>query len=173
LCNTYEGSSEIKSSHRDTYNRQYHTFSQKPRESLDDCFARFEFIVSSLRSCGPLAYSHNEHAKQLLYALDDSVWGMRITSLEEYADFATLDTEKLFSKLKSHELSRKSRSNHDSSLSSKALITSARVGGHDANSTNTTVSSALEFALSSLTAVSDQQYESMSDDKIALLARKF
>jgi hypothetical protein len=28
LCNTYEGSSEIKSSRRDTYNRQYQTFSQ-------------------------------------------------------------------------------------------------------------------------------------------------
>jgi hypothetical protein len=41
LCNTYEGSSEIKSSRRDTYNRQYQTFSQKPGESLDDCFARF------------------------------------------------------------------------------------------------------------------------------------
>jgi hypothetical protein len=27
LCNTYEGSSEIKSSHKDTYNRQYQTFS--------------------------------------------------------------------------------------------------------------------------------------------------
>jgi hypothetical protein len=27
LCNTYEGSSEIKSSCRDTYNRQYQTFS--------------------------------------------------------------------------------------------------------------------------------------------------
>jgi hypothetical protein len=27
LCNTYEGSSEIKCSHRDTYNRQYQTFS--------------------------------------------------------------------------------------------------------------------------------------------------
>jgi hypothetical protein len=26
LCNTYEGPSEIKSSHRDTYNRQYQTF---------------------------------------------------------------------------------------------------------------------------------------------------
>jgi hypothetical protein len=26
LCNTYEGSSEIKSSRRDTYNRQYQTF---------------------------------------------------------------------------------------------------------------------------------------------------
>jgi hypothetical protein len=56
LCNTYEGSSEIKFSHRDTYNRQYQTFSIKPGESLDDCFVRFESIVSSLRSCGPLAY---------------------------------------------------------------------------------------------------------------------
>ncbi len=74
LCNTYEDSSEIKSSHKDTYNRQYQTFSQKPREYLDDCFARFESIVSSLRSCGPLAYYDNERAKQLLYALDDSIW---------------------------------------------------------------------------------------------------
>jgi hypothetical protein len=31
---------------------------------------------------------------------------MKITALEESTDFATLDTEKLFSKLKSHELSR-------------------------------------------------------------------
>jgi hypothetical protein len=156
LCNTYENSSEIKSSHIDTYNRQYLTFSPKPDESLDDCFARFESIVSSLRSCGPLAYSDNERVKQLLYALDDHVWGMKITDLEESADFAILDTEKLFSKLKSHELSRKGHSNHDSSLSSKAIITSARVSGHDANPTNTTVSSALEFVMSSLVAASDK-----------------
>jgi hypothetical protein len=50
LCNTYEGSSEIKSSRKNTYNRQYQIFSQKSRESLDDCFARFESIVSNLRS---------------------------------------------------------------------------------------------------------------------------
>jgi hypothetical protein len=36
LCNTYDGSSEIKSYRKDTYNRQYQTFSQKPGESLDD-----------------------------------------------------------------------------------------------------------------------------------------
>jgi hypothetical protein len=173
LCNIYEGSSEIKSSHRDTYNRQYQTFSQKPGESLDDCFARFESIVSSLHSCGPLAYSDNEHAKQLLYALDDSVWGMKITALEESTDFATLDTKKLFSKLKSHELSRNGHPNHDSSFSCKALITGARVGGHVANPTNTTDSFALEFALSSLFVAFDEQYESIPDDEIALLVRKF
>jgi hypothetical protein len=165
-------SSEIKSSCKDTYNRQYQTFSQKPGESFDDCFARFESIVSSLRSCGPLAYSDNEHAKQLLYVLDDHVWGMKITALVEYVDFATLDTEKFFSKVKSHELSRKGHPNHDASLASKALITSARVGGLDANPTNT-VSSALKFALSSLAAASNEQYESISDDEIVLLAIKF
>jgi hypothetical protein len=74
LCNTYESSSKIKSSRRDTYNRQYQTFSQKPGEFIDDCFSHFKSIVGSLRSCGSLAYSDNERAKQLLYALDDSVW---------------------------------------------------------------------------------------------------
>jgi hypothetical protein len=108
-----------------------------------------------------------------LYAFDDSVWDMKITALEESADFVTLDTEKLFSKLKSHELSRKDRSNHDASFSSKVLITGAHVGGHVANPTNTTDSSALVFALSSLCAISDEQYESIPDDEIALLVRKF
>jgi hypothetical protein len=98
---------------------------------------------------------------------------MKITTFEESVDFTTLDTEKLFSKLKSHELSRKGRPNYDASLTSKAFITSTRVGGHVANPTNTTDSSMLEFALSSLCAASDEQYESIPDDKMALLVREF
>jgi hypothetical protein len=97
---------------------------------------------------------------------------MKITALEESTNFATLTTKILFSKFKSHELSRKDCLNHDASFTSKALITSAHVGGHDANPTNV-VSSTLEFALSSLTAASDEQYESIPDDEIALMARKF
>jgi hypothetical protein len=41
--------------------------------------------VSSLHFCGPLVYADNEHAKQLMYALDDHVWGMKIIALEESA----------------------------------------------------------------------------------------
>jgi hypothetical protein len=114
--------------------------------------------VSNLRARGPLAYTNNERAKQLLYALDDHVWGMKIT-------------KKLFSKLKSHELSRQGHPNHDACFISKALITSSRVGGHDANPSND-VSSALELALSSVAVAFDEQYESIPDDDIALLARK-
>jgi hypothetical protein len=61
----------------------------------------------------------------------------------------------MFSKLMSHELFRKGHPNHDA-LSSKTLITSAHVGGHDANPTNTTISFALEFGLSSLPTTSDE-----------------
>jgi hypothetical protein len=98
---------------------------------------------------------------------------MKIIVLEESTDFTILDTEILFSKLKSYELSRKDRPNHDASLSSKALITSARVSGHDTNPSNITVSSALEFDLFFLVAATDEQYESIPDDEIAPLARKF
>jgi hypothetical protein len=80
---------------------------------------------------------------------------LKITALEESTDFATLDTKKLFSKFKSHKLSRKGHPNHDASLTSKALITSAPIGGHDANPTNT-VSATLEFALSCLVTASDE-----------------
>jgi hypothetical protein len=69
-------------------------------------------------------------------------------------------------------LSRKGRPNYDASFSSKALIIGARVGGHVANPTNTTDSSGLEFALSSMCAAFDEQYESIPDDEITLLARK-
>jgi hypothetical protein len=71
--------------------------------------------------------------------------------------------------LKSHELSTKGRPNSDASPTSKAFITSAHVGVHDANPINTPVSS----ALSSLSTALDEQYESITDDEIVLLARKF
>jgi hypothetical protein len=111
--------------------------------------------MSNLRACDPLAYTDNKRAKQLLYARDDQVWVMKITALKKSADFATLDIEKLFSKIKSHELSHKGHPNHDAFFTSKALTTSAHVGGHDANPTNT-ISSFLEFVLSSLAVAFDE-----------------
>jgi hypothetical protein len=68
------------------------------------------------------SYTDNERAKQLLYALNDHMWGMKITALEESIDFSTIDIEKLFSRLKSYELSHQCRTNHDASFTSKALI---------------------------------------------------
>jgi hypothetical protein len=97
---------------------------------------------------------------------------MKITALEESANFTTLDMKNLFSKLKSHDLSINVCPNHNASFTCKAFITSAHIGRNDAKSTNT-ISHSLEFSLSSLAAPSNEQYESILDDEIALLARKF
>ena len=57
-------------------------FRQRPGESLDSVAARFDNIVSNLHSCGDLAFTDNQLARQLLYALDDTIWGVKITALE-------------------------------------------------------------------------------------------
>jgi hypothetical protein len=56
--------------------------------------------VSNLRACGPLTYTDNERAKNSCMLLMIICGGMKITAFEASADFATLDIEKLFSKLK-------------------------------------------------------------------------
>jgi hypothetical protein len=45
----------------------------------------------------------------------------------------------------------------DASITSKTFVTSTRIGGYVANSTNTTDSSTFEFGLSSLATASDEQ----------------
>jgi hypothetical protein len=52
------------------------------------------------------------------------------------------------------------------------LITIAHVGDPDDNPA-TTVSSAFEFVMSHLAVAYDEQYESIPDDKIALLVKMF
>jgi hypothetical protein len=47
LGNTYEGPYEIMSSRRDTYNRQYQIFSQKPGESLDDSLLALSLLLAT------------------------------------------------------------------------------------------------------------------------------
>ena len=59
-------------------------------------------------------------AKQLLYSLDDKIWGIKISALEEIADFDILDCDSLFSKFKSHELSKKSHPCHDNDMPSSS-----------------------------------------------------
>jgi hypothetical protein len=62
LCNTYENSFEIKSTHKDTYSSQYQTFSQKTDESLDDCFAKLlTQILTSSKYKFKILQSHKKY----------------------------------------------------------------------------------------------------------------
>ena len=86
---------------------------QRPGESLDSVVAQFDKIISNLCSCGALAFTDNQLARQLLCSLDDIIWGVKITALS---------CEKLFSKLKTYEIAKKSRANTENPSSSSLAL---------------------------------------------------
>ena len=63
LCDYNEGTNEIKSMSLDTYTCEYQILRQHPSESLDSVAARFNNIVSNLRSCGALCFTDNQLAR--------------------------------------------------------------------------------------------------------------
>ena len=73
LCDYNEGTNKIKSMRLDTYTREFQMLRQRPGVSLDSVVARFDNIVSNLRSYDDLAFTDNLLARQLLYSLDESI----------------------------------------------------------------------------------------------------
>ena len=81
-------------------------FVKGPKESLDAMFARFDGIISNLRSIGVLRYSNHERAIKLLYVHDRSIWKVKISSIEESSSYDILICDELFSKFKSTEIAK-------------------------------------------------------------------
>jgi hypothetical protein len=87
LCNTYECSFEIKSSCKDTYNRQYQTFSQKSGESIDDILLDLSPLSVAYVLVLLLPILTMNVLNNFCMLLMIMFRGMKITALEEYADF--------------------------------------------------------------------------------------
>ena len=110
LCDYHEGSNTVKEVRQDMYRKEYMRFEMKTGESVDEFFARFNKILGNLRAVG-VTYSNAANARQLLSALDMSVWEMKVTSIQESTVMSTLTLDVLYSKLKTHELDVFARKN--------------------------------------------------------------
>ncbi|KAG8088715.1 hypothetical protein GUJ93_ZPchr0010g10466 [Zizania palustris] len=149
-------------------------FVQGPGESVDALFARFDGIVSNLRSTGTLAYSDHDRAIKLLYGLDHSIWEVKISSIEESASFNTLTCDELFSKLKSTEIVKASRSGIGSSLPhSMALVSGSGSGTSSGGSMSGVCAFSGGFGLSSLVSITKEQVDTIDDEELALIVKKF
>ena len=159
--------------HLDTYTREYQIFRQRLGESLDSVGEKFDNIISNLCSCGALTFTENQIARQLFYSFDESIWGVNIAYLEESSVFTTLTCEKLFSKLKTHEIAKKSRANTENRSSSSLALVSSSHGGmlnNNAYASNPSRPSfSLEFVLSSVISAIDEMDFALDED-LALLA---
>ena len=91
-------------------------------------FSRFQSIVNKVnanRSADALEYTEHEKALKLLYALDRSVWDLKVNTIIESAGYETLTVNELFSKLKATEVDNQTRAKLNGAPPSKsvALVT--------------------------------------------------
>ena len=88
----------------ETHRREYETFTQEPGESIDLIFSRFQSIVNKVngnKSAGALEYTEHEKALKLLYALDPTVWDLKVNTIIESAGYET-DHERAFQQAQGH-----------------------------------------------------------------------
>ncbi|GJV88886.1 UBN2 domain-containing protein [Tanacetum coccineum] len=86
----------------DLLTQEYEKFSIPNEETIDSGFARFNAIVTSLKSIDP-NYSSKNHVRKFLRALPLK-WRAKVTAIEKAKDLATLPLDELIGNLKVYEM---------------------------------------------------------------------
>src|SRR6185369_16846037 len=148
LENYHEGTPQVKARLFETHRREYENFTQGPGESIGDMFSRFQSIVNKVNA------NRSADALELLYALDRSVWDLKVNTIIESAGYETLTMNELFSKLKSMEVDNQTRAKLNGAPPSKSIALLTGPGG-----SSSSANFDLGFSLASLPSVTDEQLE--------------
>ncbi|GJU00971.1 zf-CCHC domain-containing protein [Tanacetum coccineum] len=76
--------------------------SDQRNESIDNDFARFNTIITSLKALDE-SYSSNNHVRKFIRALHPK-WRAKVTTIEESKDLTSLSLDELIRNLKVHEM---------------------------------------------------------------------
>ena len=107
LAEHHEGTAQVKARLFQTHRREYENFTQKPGESVDGMFDRFQSIINKLRinkSATNYFPSDHEQALKLLHTLDPNIWETTTSAIVEGSSYETLTLGQLHSKLKASEV---------------------------------------------------------------------
>ncbi|WVZ80518.1 hypothetical protein U9M48_027988 [Paspalum notatum var. saurae] len=165
----HEGTATIKARLVETYRREYENFIQKPGESVDDLFGRFQSIINKLcvnSAPAALPYTDHQQAVKLLYALDRKIWEIKVNSIIESAGYDTIGVEALYSKLKATEVDYKMRD-------SLACIGSKSLALATPSSESVTNPMLHNFSFSALMSVTEEQLATLGDDELCLVSSHF
>ncbi|WVZ80522.1 hypothetical protein U9M48_027991 [Paspalum notatum var. saurae] len=165
----HEGTATIKARFVETYRREYENFVQKPGESVDDLFGRFQSIINKLRvnfAPAALPYTDHQQAVKLLYALDRKIWEIKVNSIIESAGYDTIGVEALYSKLKATEVDYKMRD-------SLACTGSKSLALATPSSESVTDPMLHNFSFSALMFVTEEQLATLGDDELCLVSSRF
>ena len=134
----------------------------RPGESIDDVFTRFNKVLNQLRAVD-IEYSQSENATHLLAAINTKEWEMKATAIEENVDLSNISLELLYSKLKTHEIKRVDHPKKEN----MALVVDPLKRTFDGSS-----ESSSGFLLACLSAIHEEEFESIPEAELALLAKK-
>ncbi|GJY29224.1 retrovirus-related pol polyprotein from transposon TNT 1-94 [Tanacetum coccineum] len=102
LLITHQGNSQVKDNKIDLLVQQYEQFVISEDESIDNAFARFNTIITSLKALDE-GYSNKNYVRKFLRALHPK-WRAKVMAIEELKDLTSLSLDKLTGNLKVHEM---------------------------------------------------------------------
>ncbi|GJX78965.1 zf-CCHC domain-containing protein [Tanacetum coccineum] len=102
LLNTHQGNSQVKDNKIGLLVQQYEQFSIPKEESIDNAFARFNTIITSLKALDE-GFSSKNYVRKFLRALHPK-WRAKVTAIEESKDLTSLSLDELIGNLKVYEV---------------------------------------------------------------------
>ncbi|GJT86438.1 hypothetical protein Tco_1068155 [Tanacetum coccineum] len=102
LLITHQGNSQVKDNKIDLLVQQYEQFTIPEEESIDNAFARFNTIITSLKALDE-GFSSKNYVRKFLRALHPK-WRLNVTAIEESKDLTSLSLDELIGNLKVYEV---------------------------------------------------------------------
>ncbi|GJT72244.1 hypothetical protein Tco_1031530 [Tanacetum coccineum] len=99
---THQGNSQVKNNKIDLLVQQYEQFTIPEKKSIDNAFARFNTIITSLKALNE-NFSSKNYVRKFLRALHPK-WLAKVTTIEESKDLTSLSLDELIRNLKVYEL---------------------------------------------------------------------
>ncbi|GJT55266.1 hypothetical protein Tco_0990320 [Tanacetum coccineum] len=101
LLITHQGNNQVKANKIDLLIQQYEQFTIPKEESIDNAFAKFNTIITSLKALDE-GFSSKNCVRKFLRALHPK-WRAKVTTIEESKNLTTLPLDELIRNLKVYE----------------------------------------------------------------------
>ncbi|GJY27212.1 zf-CCHC domain-containing protein [Tanacetum coccineum] len=101
LLITHQGNNQVKANKIDLLVQQYEQFMIPKEESIDNAFAKFNTIITSLKALDE-SFSSKNCVRKFLRALHPK-WRAKVTTIEESKNLTTLSLDELIGNLKVYE----------------------------------------------------------------------
>ncbi|GJW27963.1 retrovirus-related pol polyprotein from transposon TNT 1-94 [Tanacetum coccineum] len=102
LLITHQGNSQVKDNKIDLIVQQYEQFTIPEEESIDNAFARFNTIITSLKALDE-SFSSKNYVRKFLRALHPK-WHAKVTTIEESKNLTSLSLDELIGNLNVYEV---------------------------------------------------------------------